>query len=116
MYERKLLAPFWADIDTRNIGDVWFWQTSSQTLLDKANAQIRSAFPFQPRFTATNLIIVTWDHVGYFNYKNDKVIVFSRYIYLYGGQINNIIYSYVAMYICGVLLCSYIPNSKYIAS
>ena len=73
---RKFLAPFWADVDTRapNGGDVWYRQTTDQALLDRANTQIRNAFPLQPQFTATNLIIATWDSVGYFDSKDDKVI------------------------------------------
>ena len=63
---RKFVAPFWADVDntdTTTTGFVWFRQTISQDLLDKANMQIRDAFPLQPQFTATNLIIVTWENM-----------------------------------------------------
>ena len=70
---RKFAAPFWADVDTTNAGDVWYRQSTSQTMLDKANMQIRQAFPLQSPFTATNLIIATWDKVGYFDSKMDKV-------------------------------------------
>ena len=71
--KRSFLAPFWADVDTTGTGDVWYRQSTSQTLLDKANMQIMNAFPLQPQFTATNLVIATWDHVGYFNSRSDKV-------------------------------------------
>ena len=71
------VAPFWADVDTTNAGDVWYRQSTSQTLLNKANMQIRDAFPLLTQFTANHLIIVTWDHVGYFDSKMDKVIIFS---------------------------------------
>ena len=71
---RSFLAPFWADVDTTGTGDVWYRQSTSQALIDKANMQIMNAFPLQPQFTATNLIIATWDHVGYFNSRSDRVI------------------------------------------
>jgi len=72
---RKFVAPFWADIDTTSTGDVWYRQSTDQTLLDRANTQIRNAFPLQPQFTANNLFIVTWDHVGYFDDNSDKVAI-----------------------------------------
>ena len=71
--QRKFVAPFWADADTRMAGDVWYRQSTAQMLLDRANMQIRNAFPLQPQFTATHLIIATWDRVGYFDRKSDKV-------------------------------------------
>ena len=79
---RKFVAPFWADVDTTNSGDVWYRQSESQTMLDKANMQIRRAFPLQIPFTATHLIIATWDKVGYFNSKMDKVKIF-KILYIY---------------------------------
>ena len=74
---RKFVAPFWADVDTTNAGDVWYRETTSQDLLTKANMQIMQAFPLQIPFTATHLFIATWDKVGYFDSKMDKVIIFS---------------------------------------
>ena len=70
---RKFVAPFWADVDTTNVGDVWYRQSTSQALINKANMQIRLAFPLQIPFTATNLIIATWEKVGYFDGNMDKV-------------------------------------------
>jgi len=72
---RKFVAPFWADVDTTSAGDVWYRQTTDQILLDRANTQIQNAFPLQPQFTATDLFIATWDHVGYFDSNNDKVAI-----------------------------------------
>jgi len=69
------VAPFWADVDTTSTatGDVWYRQSTDQALLDRANTQIRNGFPLQPQFTGTNLFIATWDRVGYFDGKSDKV-------------------------------------------
>ena len=77
---RSFVAPFWADVDITSTGDVWYRPSTSQALLDRANMQISNAFPLQPQYTATHLIIVTWDRVGYFDSKMDKVIVFSFFI------------------------------------
>jgi len=34
--DRKLIAPFWADVDTRGIGTVWFRITTNSSLLARA--------------------------------------------------------------------------------
>jgi len=67
------VAPFWADVDTTNAGQVWYRQSTDQTLLDRANTQIRNAFPVESIFNATNLFIATWKYVGYFDSNNDRV-------------------------------------------
>ena len=65
--DRSLLAVFWADVDTRGTGDVWYRQSTDPLLFDRANTEIRTAFPYQAPFSATLLYIFTWDRVGYFN-------------------------------------------------
>ena len=83
-----LIAPYWADIDTRGIGTVWYRETSSPDLLTRANTQIRNAFPTST-FTATRLFIAGWYTVGYFNANTDLVSVYKSkahcilYIYIY---------------------------------
>ena len=34
---------------------------------------VQLAFPEQSSFTATSVVIVTWDRVGYYDRRNDKV-------------------------------------------
>ena len=71
---RRFVAPFWADVDTRASGNVWYRVSTSQSLLDRASMQIRAAFPLEPQFTPTELVVVTWEDVGYFDSKSDKVL------------------------------------------
>lgn len=74
---RVLLSPYWADVDTRlsNGGFVHYRQSTDTALLNNARDQIRAIFPddFQT-FTPTFLFIATWDHVGYYNMRTDKVV------------------------------------------
>ena len=73
---RKFVAPFWADVDTTSAGEVWYRQSTATDLLARASTQINNAFPLvRPQFSAVHLFIVTWDHVGYFDNKMDKVII-----------------------------------------
>ena len=73
---RVLLSPYWGDVDTRpaNGGAVYYRNSTDSTLLNMAGNQIRAVFPADfSTFTPTFLFIATWDHVGYYNSKTDKV-------------------------------------------
>ena len=70
--QESLIAPFWADVDTNGIGNIFFWNTTQQILLNNASKIINDAFSgshFDPQY----LIIVTWLEVGYFEAHTDKV-------------------------------------------
>jgi len=70
--DRKLIAPFWADVDTRGIGTVWFRITTNSSLLARARDEI-ATFLSQKDFSPAYLFIASWDHVGYFGSNTDKV-------------------------------------------
>jgi len=71
----KIIAPYWADVDIREIGDIYYRQTTDPNLLARATSEIRAAFPASLNITISNLLIATWDRVGYYNNGIDKVIV-----------------------------------------
>ena len=66
-----LIAPFWADADTRGIGQVYYRSTVNQTLLEKMMQDINKTFGeiFFPEY----LFVSTWHEIGYYNRKTDKV-------------------------------------------
>ena len=69
-----LIAPYWADVDTRETGSVWYRETADAELLARAGDEIQTAFSInQDRFIPTYLFITTWDHVGYYMRQTDKV-------------------------------------------
>ena len=70
---REVIAPFWGDVDTRGTGTVWFRETSNEPLLIRARNEIRAAFVNQMSFEPTLLFIATWDHVGYYSSRTDRV-------------------------------------------
>ncbi len=70
---RQLIAPFWADVDTRGTGTVWYRQTTENQLLARARSEIQAAFVSQGSFLPAFLFIATWDHVGYFARHAEKV-------------------------------------------
>ena len=69
-----IIAPYWADVDTRGTGIVWYRSTSDPEIILRVRNEIAVAFP-QLMFMAREVLIVTWDNVGYFDQKIDKVII-----------------------------------------
>ena len=67
------VAPYWADTDIRGTGEVLYRQTTNKVLLAEVANDLQTAFPEYPNMTITNLLIVTWNAVGYYNMKTDKV-------------------------------------------
>ena len=72
-----MIAPFFADVDTRLAGKVWYRATSDSALLAKAANDIRPIIT-GPDFSPLWLFIATWDHIGYYSAHSDKVSI-SRY-------------------------------------
>ena len=71
-----LIAVYWTDVDTRpeGSGTVWYRETTDATLLRRFRDEIRRAFPTQRIFSPISLLIATWDHVGYFLERFDRVM------------------------------------------
>ncbi|KAL6460893.1 hypothetical protein MHYP_G00308590 [Metynnis hypsauchen] len=62
---RGLIAPFWTDLDNRNNGVISYKQYSSGSVLTQATQNINQYFP-QLQFTATSVLVATWDRVAYY--------------------------------------------------
>ena len=69
----RFITPYWADVDTRGTGEIYYRQTTSSGLLARATNEIRTAFPVSQNVNITNLFIATWDAVGYNSRHTDKV-------------------------------------------
>ena len=71
--DHQLIAPYWADVDTREAGTVWFREVNDSALLNRLgrdiHANVDNIFSFQP----TSALIVTWDRVGYYSAHYDLV-------------------------------------------
>ena len=75
-----MIAPFWADVDTRGTGNVYYRQTNDPNLLARATNEIKSVFLTSSNITVINLLIVTWDAVGYYSQHTDKVFIMYMYV------------------------------------
>ena len=69
----QIIAPYWADVDTRGTGQIFYRQSTDPSLLARTENEIRRAFPMSQNVTITNLLIATWDAVGYYLFNDDKV-------------------------------------------
>ena len=61
---RRLIAPFWADVDTRNGGVVYYRETQDLAIRTRVSDEIRKYFVRQRKFTAKWVLIVTWLNVA----------------------------------------------------
>ncbi|XP_065894677.1 sushi, nidogen and EGF-like domain-containing protein 1 [Dysidea avara] len=65
----RIIAPYWADVDTRDTGHIYYRQTTKPNLLARASSEISALFP---NVDIMHLLIVTWDSVGYYVRNTDK--------------------------------------------
>ena len=70
-----LIAPFWADSDTRpfNGGFIWYRNSTDSEIIALVEMIIRENFPRVASFSPSFLFIVTWDHIGYYHRNTDRV-------------------------------------------
>ena len=78
------IAPFYGDVHPEGAtmpcgkGVVYFnVVTTDPTAKDKAIKQIQEAFPEHDKFSPVYLVVATWDGVGYYREKTDKVSIIS---------------------------------------
>ena len=73
----QLIAPYWSDVDTRseNGGAVWYRESNAQEDIARARDDIRAAYEEarDSNFAPRSVFIATWDHVGYYSARDDKV-------------------------------------------
>ena len=71
-----IIAPYWADVDTRGTGNVWYRLTTDPEIILRVRNEIAVAFPqLSTSFIAQEVVVATWDRVGYFDTRTDKVLI-----------------------------------------
>lgn len=64
--DRCVVAAFWADVDNRRAGDVYYREATDVATLHRATEDIRRYFPELPGFSATWVFVATWYRVTFF--------------------------------------------------
>ncbi|XP_059833768.1 alpha-tectorin-like [Hypanus sabinus] len=89
---RAFIAPFWADVDNRLGGNVYYRESTEEALLQRATADVRKYSPgieFQARW----VFVATWDNVAYYGSQSSKVNSFQAVLITDGLQ-SFIIFNY----------------------
>lgn len=63
--QRRMIAPFWSDVDTRNGGTISYRQTTDYLFLQPATQHVRGAC-LALNFYARWIFIATWDRVTFY--------------------------------------------------
>lgn len=64
--DRRVVAPFWADVDNRRAGTVFYRESKDPAILQRATDDIRGYFPEFPDFTTSWALVATWHEVTFF--------------------------------------------------
>nr|XP_046234028.1 IgGFc-binding protein [Scatophagus argus] len=83
------IAPFWTDLDNRQMGQVYYNQYTSGSVLEQATRDINAYFP-AINFNANWVFVATWYEVAY--YPNSGTRTTVQAVLISGGQ-----YSFVLM-------------------
>jgi len=67
---RRIIAPFWADVDITEGGTVWYRESTNETILKRASDEIKLYYPSQIHFHASWVFIATWDNVSFYGCDN----------------------------------------------
>ena len=67
MIPLALIAPFWADADTRCGGLVYYRETTANSILAKVANDVQSSLSLLNDFYPSSVVIATWHQVGYFD-------------------------------------------------
>lgn len=64
--DRRAVAPFWADVDNRRAGRVFYRESREPSILRRAAGDVRMYFSEFPNFNATWVLVSTWHQVTFF--------------------------------------------------
>ncbi len=83
-----MIAPFWADVDTRGTlsGGIWYRTVVDEPSLATIRDRLRNSMLGMSNFEPTFAQIVTWDHVGYYSAQADRVSTFQVVVVSDGVQ------------------------------
>ncbi|XP_078236097.1 alpha-tectorin-like [Pogona vitticeps] len=89
---RAFVAPFWADVDNRIKGEVYYRQSQDEGLLRRVTADINTYFP-KEKFTATWAFVATWDQVAFYGSLSSKVNTF-QVVLASDGELSFVVMNY----------------------
>nr|XP_045605047.1 nidogen-like isoform X1 [Procambarus clarkii]XP_045605056.1 nidogen-like isoform X1 [Procambarus clarkii] len=78
--EYPIIAPFYSDVDSRLAGDIWYRETSDPGTVSRAKFDLQQYFTSAANFVPQGIFIVTWEGVGPYNQRTDKINTYQLVI------------------------------------
>ncbi|XP_071480508.1 uncharacterized protein [Diadema antillarum] len=95
---RRLIAPFWADVDTNHGGTLWFREVlrlgQNEAMFEEADNIIRSVFVYMRQFTSSWLYIATWDRVAFYGTSKPSITNTFQAVLVTDGRYSFAIFNY----------------------
>ncbi|XP_036174838.1 sushi, nidogen and EGF-like domain-containing protein 1 isoform X2 [Myotis myotis] len=92
--DRCVVAAFWADVDNRRAGDVYYREAADPTMLHRATEDVRRYFPELPDFSATWVFIATWYRVTFFGGSSSSPVNTFQTVLITDGKFSFTIFNY----------------------
>ncbi|XP_071491471.1 protein mesh-like [Diadema antillarum] len=95
---RRLITPFWGDVDTNEGGWLSFREVlrlgQNEAMFEEADSIIRSAFIDMRQFTSSWLYIATWDRVAFYGTSNPSITNTFQAVLVTDGRYSFAIFNY----------------------
>ncbi|EHB16173.1 Sushi, nidogen and EGF-like domain-containing protein 1 [Heterocephalus glaber] len=92
--DRCVVAAFWADVDNRRAGDVYYREATDPATLHRATEDVRRYFPELLDFSATWVFIATWYRVTFFGGSTSSPVNTFQTILITNGKASFTIFNY----------------------
>uniref|UniRef100_A0AAR2LD50 Sushi, nidogen and EGF-like domains 1 n=1 Tax=Pygocentrus nattereri TaxID=42514 RepID=A0AAR2LD50_PYGNA len=92
--DRRVVAPFWADVDNRQAGNVFYRESKDPAILKRATEDIHRYFPEFPMFSATWVLIATWYQVTFFGGSSITPVNTFQVVLITDGELAFTIFQY----------------------
>ncbi|XP_066990559.1 nidogen isoform X4 [Macrobrachium rosenbergii] len=71
--EYPIIAPFYSDVDITRAGNIWYRETSDPRTVTRTKNELKKYFGAAEDFNPQGIFIVTWDGVGAFSQRSDRL-------------------------------------------
>ncbi|XP_013884547.1 sushi, nidogen and EGF-like domain-containing protein 1 isoform X2 [Austrofundulus limnaeus] len=92
--DRRVVAPFWADVDNRRAGRVFYRESQDRSILRRASGDVRTYFSEFPNFNATWVLVSTWHQVTFFGGNSETPINTFQVVLITDGDLSFTIFQY----------------------
>ncbi|XP_041862481.1 sushi, nidogen and EGF-like domain-containing protein 1 isoform X2 [Melanotaenia boesemani] len=92
--DRRVVAPFWADVDNRRAGRVYYRESQDPSILRRASGDVRTYFTEFSNFNATWVLISTWHQVTFFGGNSQTPVNTFQVVLITDGELSFTIFQY----------------------